>query len=215
VPKTKKITGDNNDNSGLSRTERKKLERTQKLLQTAAEVFAEKGYDNTSLEDIAERMDMRAPSLYHYVKTKEELFMRCADVMVASVFENLEQASKISGCPMQRIENMLYVQILGQLRDFYPNHIPLFVRVTSHEPTLKTYITEVRKKHFKMFADVAQEAASTGQIEQQQWALGLRLVFGSLGSLHQWYRPDGGVTPEDMAHDITKLLLRLLSPQPI
>jgi len=179
--------------------------------------------NNTSLEDIAEQMDMRAPSLYHYVKTKEELFMRCADVMVASVFENLEQASNISGCPMQRLENMLYVQmqILGQLRDFYPNHIPLFVRVTSHEPALKKYIIGVRKKHFKLFADVAQEAASAGQIEQQQWALGLRLVlalglrlvFGSLGSLHQWYRPDGSVPPEDMARDITKLLFRLLSPQ--
>jgi len=205
VPQTNE--NDQKDSSALSRTERKKKERTRKLLQTAAEVFAKKGYDNTSLEDIAEQMDMRAPSLYHYVKTKEELFMRCADVMVASVFKNLEQA--------QRFENMLYVQILGQLRDFYPNHIPLFVRVTSHEPALKKYITGVRKEHFKIFADVAQEAASTGQIEQQQWALGLRLVFGSLGSLHQWYRPDGGMAPEDMARDITKLLLRLLSPQPI
>jgi len=210
VPQTNK--NDKTDSSELSRTERKKQERTQKLFQTAAEVFAKQGYDNTSLEDIAEQMDMRAPSLYHYVKTKEELFMRCADVMVASVFENLEQASNISGCPMQRLENMLYVQILGQLRDFYPNHIPLFVRVTSHEPALKKYIIGVRKKHFKLFADVAQEAASAG-LEQQQWALGLRLVFGSLGSLHQWYRPDGSVPPEDMARDITKLLFRLLSPQ--
>jgi len=213
VPQTSK--NDKKDSSALSRTERKKQERTQKLLRTAAEVFAEKGYDNTSLEDIAEKMDMRAPSLYHYVKTKEELFMRCADVMVASVFDNLIQASKITGCPMQRLENMLYVQILGQLRDFYPNHIPLFVRVTSHEPTLKKYIVRVRKEHFKLFADVAQEAATIGQIEQQQWALGLRLVFGSLGSLHQWYRPDGDMPPEDMAKDITKLLLRLVSPQPM
>jgi len=213
VPQTSK--NDKKDSSALSRTERKKQERTQKLLRTAAEVFAEKGYDNTSLEDIAEKMDMRAPSLYHYVKTKEELFMRCADVMVASVFDNLIQASKITGCPMQRLENMLYVQILGQLRDFYPNHIPLFVRVTSHEPALKKYIVGVRKKHFKLFADVAQEAATIGQIERQQWALGLRLVFGSLGSLHQWYRPDGDMPPEDMAKDITKLLLRLVSPQPM
>jgi len=168
VPQTSK--NDKKDSSALSRTERKKQERTQKLLRTAAEVFAEKGYDNTSLEDIAEKMDMRAPSLYHYVKTKEEL---------------------------------------------YPNHIPLFVRVTSHEPTLKKYIVRVRKEHFKLFADVAQEAATIGQIEQQQWALGLRLVFGSLGSLHQWYRPDGDMPPEDMAKDITKLLLRLVSPQPM
>jgi len=143
VPQTNE--NDQKDSSALSRTERKKKERTRKLLQTAAEVFAKKGYDNTSLEDIAEQMDMRAPSLYHYVKTKEELFMRCADVMVASVFKNLEQASKISGCPMQRLENMLYVQILGQLRDFYPNHIPLFVRVTSHEPALKKCVKNISK----------------------------------------------------------------------
>ncbi len=198
--------------SELTRTERKKQKRTQKLLQTAAEVFAKKGYDKTSLEDIAEQMDMRAPSLYHYVKTKEELFMRCANVMVTSVFENLEQASNTPGCPMQRLEKMLYVQILGQLRDFYPNHIPLFVRVNSQEAELKRYITGVRKTHFKIFSDVAEQAALAGQLDDQHWRLGLRLAFGSLGSLHQWYQPEGETPPEEMARDITKRLLRLITP---
>jgi len=202
----------NTTNTELSRTQRKKQERTNKLLQTTAEVLAKKGYNNTSLEDIAERMNMRAPSLYHYVKTKEELFKRCAEVMVESVFENLQQASFVNGCPLQRLESMLYTQVLGQLRDFYPSHIPLFVRVTTQEPALKDYIVEVRKKHFNMFADVAQEAVTAGQIDEDQWKLGLRLVFGSLGSLHQWYKPDGDIPPEQMANKITKSLLKLITP---
>jgi len=197
------------DSAQLSRTERKKQDRVQKLLQTAAEVFGRKGYDKTSLEDIAERMDMRAPSLYHYVKTKEELFIRCADVMVESVFAKLKEASHSDGTPIQRLEYMLYIQVLGQLRDCYPNHIPLFVKVTSTEPTLLAYISGIRKKHVKLFRDLAEEAVAAGELKGEQWQLGLRLAFGALGSLHQWYQPKGEITPEEMAKNIAASLMKL------
>jgi len=120
----------------LSRTERKKQERLEKLLNTATLVFGEKGYDKTSLEDIAERMDMRGPSLYHYVKTKEDLFIQCADRIIKRNLKNLEEVKEAEGSPIQRLEKMYYVQILGQLDEFYPSHIPLFVTVTSREPNL-------------------------------------------------------------------------------
>jgi len=195
----------------ISRTERKKQERTKKLIRAAAEVFAEKGYDKTSLGDIADRLDMRAPSLYHYVQTKDDLFIRCADEMLRANFAQLEEARDSQGSPIERLERMLYVQILGQLGEFYPNHVPLFISVTSTEPSLMAYIKRKRKEHVKYFWDLAKEAVAAGEIKGEKWQLGLRLAAGSLGSLHHWYDPKGKVQPEEMAAEIAASLMTLLT----
>jgi len=197
--------------ASLSRTERKKQERMARLLQAAADVFSEKGYDKTSLADIAERIDMRGPSLYHYVKTKEDLFIRCANEMLDANFANLEKARDSEGTPLQRLQYMYYVQILGQLDEFYPKYIPLFINVTSTEPRLIAHIAEMRKKHIKYFIDLAEEAVASGELKGEQWRLGLRLAAGSLSALYQWYQPNGELTPEKMADKIATSLMKLLT----
>jgi len=194
----------------LSRTERKKQERLTKLLKTATLVFGEKGYDKTSLEDIAERMDMRGPSLYHYVKTKEDLFIQCAEKIIKRNLKNLEDVKLAGGSPIKRLEKMYYVQVLGQLDEFYPTHIPLFVTLTSREPNLIAYITKIRKKHIKFFRDLAEEAVEAGEIKGDNWQLALRLAAGALGSLHQWYSPQGEDSVEVMADKIAKSFIKLI-----
>jgi len=194
----------------LSRTERKKQKRLAKLLKTATLVFGEKGYDKTSLEDIAERMDMRGPSLYHYVKTKEDLFIQCAEKIITRNLKNLEDVQLSEGSPIERLEKMYYVQILGQLDEFYPSHIPLFVTMTSREPNLIAYLTKIRKKHIKYFRDLAEEAVEAGEIQGDNWQLGLRLAAGALGSLHQWYSPTGKDSAEVMAGKIAKSFIKLI-----
>jgi len=181
-----------------------------KLLETASEVFGEKGYDKTSLEDIAERMDLRGPSLYYYVQTKEDLFIRCANNILSSNFANLEKARESKGTPIKRLEHMLKVQILEQIGGHYPNHIPFFISVTSTEPSLMAYISDIRKKHIKYFWELAEEAEAAGELKSGQWQLGLRLAAGALGSLHQWYRRDGELAPEEMATLIAKSLMKLI-----
>jgi len=205
-----KISAYPDSHAQLSRTERKKQNRMLKLLETAADVFGEKGYDRTSLEDIAERMDMRAPSLYHYVKTKEELFQLCANDILKPFFANLEKASKSEGSPIQRLEHLFYVQISGQLNELYPDHIPLCVNLTSTGSNLTAYIKDIRKQHVKFFWDLAEEAVTAGELQGQQWQLGLKLALGALDSLHLWYQPENDTTQEEMASDITKSLMKLL-----
>jgi len=191
----------------ISRIERKKQERTKKLIRAAAEVFSEKGYDKTSLGDVAERLDMRAPSLYHYVQTKDDLFIRCADEMLNENFAQLEEARDSQGSPIERLERMLQVRILGQFGEFYPNHVPLFISVTSTEPSLMAYIKSKRKQHVKYFWELAYEAAAVGELKGKKWELGLRLAAGLLGSLHHRYDPKNKLQPEKMAAEIAASLM--------
>ena len=47
------------------------------VLQTAAQLFLEKSYGRTSLNDVAERLNITKPALYHYFRNKEEILLEC------------------------------------------------------------------------------------------------------------------------------------------
>jgi AcrR family transcriptional regulator len=47
------------------------------VLQTAAQLFLEKSYSRTSLNDVAERLSITKPALYHYFRSKEEILLEC------------------------------------------------------------------------------------------------------------------------------------------
>jgi len=189
---------------------KKKEARLLAIINAATEVFSEKGYEQTKLEDIAERMEMRGPSLYHYVKTKEDLFLRCADNMAEKVIENLKAAEEYDGSFRDKLKRLFYTQVLGQIRDFYPYYIPLFSRVTSREANIRNYLTEIRKQHFALFQKVTRQAFEAEEISNANWEFDLRLAMSTFGALHQWYRPDGDEGPEVVAEKVAQSLMKMV-----
>ncbi|MDF3313275.1 TetR/AcrR family transcriptional regulator [Rhodococcus sp. T2V] len=66
------------ENRSESRADRRRGRRRDEILAIAAEKFAVKGYEATSLEEIADELELAKASLYHYVENKEELLVRIA-----------------------------------------------------------------------------------------------------------------------------------------
>lgn len=71
-----------NDNSKLTRKERERLQRRQEILSSATKLFAEKGYTNTTLEDIAIRSEFGIGTIYNYFANKEEIFRCIVDISI-------------------------------------------------------------------------------------------------------------------------------------
>jgi len=63
-----------NENTKIPRREREKLQRRQDILEAAKKVFADDGFDNANLDDIAARCELSKGSIYYYFASKEELF---------------------------------------------------------------------------------------------------------------------------------------------
>jgi len=192
------------------RTERKRTERVQRILAAAAQVFAERGYKEANLELIAARLDMRGPSIYHYFQTKEDLYVQCVESLSAEIFQQLELIAKSDAPAIDRLRALFRQQVLQQLRDYYPHYIPLTITIQLTESRLQERLRETRAYHIGLFRRVAEEAASTGELPQDHWKLGLRLAFGALGFLHKWYQPDGAKTAEQLSDEIADALMRVL-----
>jgi len=78
----------------MSRRERKRLAKEELLLAAARELFANKGYDGTTIDEIAERADFGKGSVYNYFRSKEEIFRTLIERAVAEVstlFDRIEE----------------------------------------------------------------------------------------------------------------------------
>src|SRR5688572_17942312 len=91
----------NGNTSTAGRTKPRK--RLGEVLDAAALVFYERGYESASIQDIAESLGMLKGSLYYYIESKEDLLYQILKDVHVEVLENIEKANAVEGDAMQRI----------------------------------------------------------------------------------------------------------------
>ena len=79
----------------------------EQLFNTAASLFAEKGYHGTSISDLAQAMGMRKGSLYHYFKSKEELLFRLLDEYITEALTEIETICALEVTPTEKLRQFM------------------------------------------------------------------------------------------------------------
>src|SRR3974390_551392 len=74
------------------------------VLKTAAQLFLEKSYGRTSLNDVAERLKITKPALYHYFRNKEEILLECYRLGTGLIEEILSEISSHGGNGLEKVE---------------------------------------------------------------------------------------------------------------
>src|SRR5262252_3598942 len=78
------------------------------VLQTAAQLFLEKSYGRTSMNDLAERLSITKPALYHYFRNKEEVLLECYRLGTAMIEEILNDIASHCGTGLEKVEAFIY-----------------------------------------------------------------------------------------------------------
>jgi AcrR family transcriptional regulator len=192
------------------------------LLEVAVTVFNERGYDGTSMEDLARAAGITKSSIYHHVKGKEELLTRgvnrALDALNASLdtLEELPEAG--GGAPvaghdgdapedgeLDRVEQAVFraVQILV---DELP-YVTLLLRVRGNTEAERA--AQARRREIdQRLAGFVERAAAAGALRTDvDPRLASRLVFGMVNSVVEWYRPGPGRwSADDVASAVTHLV---------
>src|ERR1035437_9807660 len=74
------------------------------VLKTAAHLFLEKGYGRTSLNDVAERLNITKPALYHYFHNKEDILLECYRLGTSMIEEILNDIAAHCGNGLKKVE---------------------------------------------------------------------------------------------------------------
>ena len=94
-------------NSANSRRTRRMNRRQQDILKVAARLFAERGYERTTLEMIANELDLSKPSLYYYVKSKEDVLAHIFQQIFQDMLDHVQTAFSQDMSPPERLHHLI------------------------------------------------------------------------------------------------------------
>ena len=159
------------------------------LLAVAVEVFNERGYDGTSMEDLAHRLGITKSAIYHHVSGKEELLRLATSRALDGWSAVAGQARALDAPAIERLEYLVRGSV-GVLQAELP-YVTLLLRVRGNTEAERAALNR-RRAFDRLVADLVKEAEQDGDIRTDvDPAITARLLFGMVNSLVEWYRPGG------------------------
>ena len=183
--------------------------RDREVLDAAARVFYERGYSDASVQDVADELGILKGSLYHYIKTKEDLLFRLFEQVHKGVEAILEEVLAVEGLnPLERIELYVRRQIVHNLNDL--TRISIYYHDAdqlSEERRRELY--RKRRVHEKFVSDLITEAQQRGEANADlDPKVVANCLFGSMIWVYRWYKPGGKLRPTELADTCAEFVLR-------
>lgn len=174
------------------------------LLLVAATTFTERGYDGTSMEDLARKLGITKSAIYHHVSGKDELLRLATNRALDGLSTAVDEAAAINGRAIDRLEHVVRSSVdvlVGELP-----FVTLLLRVRGNTPVERHAIARRREIDHAISALVAQAEAEGDVRPDVDPAVTARLLFGMVNSLVEWYRPSrNGADRADLADAICKI----------
>lgn len=181
--------------------------RRRKLLEAAAALYAERGYRATSMNDLATRVGLSKPALYHYMRSKEDLLVELyeealrasSDSVAAIEAGTLRAIDALREVIVQRVMYTCEHQAL--LRVFFEQEAGL------PRPTLE-HVLRSRRRYEDAVIGIALRAAEEDALEigvtPRIYVNGLP---GAANWVYKWYDPAGRLGPRALGEEIAAALL--------
>jgi AcrR family transcriptional regulator len=157
------------------------------VLRAAVEVFNERGYDGASMEDLSRRLGIAKSGIYHHVSGKEELLRMALDRALDGLWEAAEHAKSLDRPAIERLESLVRGAV-AVLQTQLP-YVTLLLRVRGNTDVERAALAR-RRSFDALVASLVAEAERDGDIRADiDPRLTARLLFGTVNSLVEWYRP--------------------------
>lgn len=172
----------------------------QSLLAVVVEVFIERGYDGTSMEDLSRRLGISKSAIYHHVDSKEELLSRALEHALSGLAAVVVETRRLDAPTVDRLEHLVRgsVQVLVERLPY----VTLLLRVHGNTEVERRAIAR-RRQFDRYVAELVKEAVGDGAVRPDvDPAVTARLLFGMVNSLVEWYRPRRGTDTRSIADTV-------------
>ncbi len=182
------------------------------ILEAAARIFSEKGFDATSMQDIAQAVHLQKASLYHHFSSKQEILVGILDQALDLINNRLEIVlSQPSSADEKLREAMIsYVQTIAENQNLAG---VLLLELRSLDPELKARHAPRREKFEHLWRDLIVEGHQQGVFIDIDPSLTGRAILGVMNWTVTWYRQEGPRSATDIANLFADLLLSGLLKQ--
>jgi len=169
------------------------------------ESFRETGYYETTLEDIAGRLNVRKTALYHYFPDKESLLFECHRRSLDELEALLARARAKKSTARDRLEYVIreHVRVMTDTLEGSPSAF----EVTALRPAHQQAIVERRDRYEHGLRQLIREGIEEGDFRPVDAKLAVFTMLGAINWIARWYRPDGSWRAPELGRDYADLLV--------
>jgi TetR/AcrR family transcriptional regulator, cholesterol catabolism regulator len=181
--------------------------RRQEVVDTAAEVFARQGYQETSVSDLSAATGIATGGLYHYIGSKERLLVAVLDDLMEPLLRRAEEIRGAGLAPEEELRTLVRAWV-EHIADHHA-HMLVFGQerhVVEREPQWRR-IRSSRKRFERLLDDVLARCEREAGHSFADRRLTQLALLGMVNHAAQWYRPRGRLTPQQVADGFCDLVL--------
>src|SRR5499426_357750 len=179
-----------------------------RVFEVAAEVFHRKGYDNTSMSDVASAAGLTKAGLYHHVSSKESLLFTVLDsgldLTESYVVKPLEKITE----PLERLKTMIELHLRLVLEERNLEVTGLLHECKSLSSADRARINRRKKEYVKMSTQLITDVMKKYNITELDPKLAAFALLGMLNWTYQWYKPSGSSSREEIVQNFQNIFLQ-------
>lgn len=194
--------------NGVARQERRK-----QVIDAAVMVFSEQGYRATSMRALAAAVGLSKPSLYHYVRSKEDLLVELYENVIAEGIESARRIETRALPPLEATREIVIERIVYTCEN--RRLLQIFFEEEAEIPPLLTQTVLRQKREYEdLIISLLERGVEDGSIHLSTTPrIAVNTLLGAAHWVYKWYDPNGSKSAKALAVDMTNLLLTGLGPR--
>lgn len=182
-------------------------DRFQEIVDAAAQIILHKGYSATSIQDIADSVGILKGSLYHYVRSKEDFLYRIIKDVYDEALADIAGVSAMKAPALEKLAAFVRAHVVFAAAHLtaYTIQVREFDRLAQER---RDEISEGGESYVHVLQEILEAGQEEGAVDEAfEPRLIAVILIGLLNSMTRWYRPDGPLTPEQLADVYVSLIL--------
>lgn len=182
-----------------------KTRRTE-ILECAARLFREKGFQATSMRDIAKAVGIQGASLYNHIDSKQELLEELL-MFIANLFtKEMNEINKSPLSPVDKIKRLIAIHVRYTAE--HTDAISIIASEWVHlEADAKEKYLNLRVSYEKKFEKIINECIKAGDFEKVNPKIALFSILSTLRWLYTWYSSQKKINPIELEQQMIHCLL--------
>jgi AcrR family transcriptional regulator len=186
------------------------LRRKREILQGAARLFDRVGYHRVNMSMIAESAGVKKPTLYHYIKSKDEILFMLHELFIGTLRKNTDLRIAQGATELEILRGVI-IDTFQLLHD-YPGYMRAFFEHTRElDREQRAVIAAKRDEYIVLIVGIIEKSMAKGLINKADPRLTANCLFAIGNWPYQWYRPGKDAAPEVLAEQSWHIFLRGLA----
>jgi AcrR family transcriptional regulator len=177
----------------------------QEILHASARLFRERGYDATSMNDIAGALKLSKGGLYHHFRSKDEILFHILNHAMDITEERVLAPIRDIGDPEERLRALIrfHIQLVVRARD---REITVILHENHPLPTtLRKRVNARKKEYIHVLEQLIGEVQRARKSKDASPRAAAFALLGMINWIYQWYQPEGTLQEEDLVRQYTEI----------